>query len=49
MKRLFTLRLDIFLEYTENGSELACGQSFEIIEEVSFTGSERSLYLRGRR
>ncbi len=45
VKRLLASRLDIFPEYSELGFEEAFNYSFEIVEKVSVTGSERSLYL----
>ena len=45
VKRLLASRLDIFPEYYELGFEEAFNYSFEIVEKVSVTGSERSLYL----
>lgn len=49
VKRLLASRLDIFHEYTELGFEEAFNHSFEIVEKVSVTSSERSLYLMKHR
>ena len=49
VRRLLASRLDIFPEYTELGFESAFHNSFEILEKVSVTSSERSLYLMRRR
>lgn len=49
VKRLLASRLDIFPEYTELGFEAAFTHSFELVDKVSVTGSERSLYLMRRR
>lgn len=49
VKRLLASRVDIFSEDIKRGFEADFCQLFEIVEKISVTGSERSLYLMRQR
>jgi len=49
VQRLLSTREDIFPDYTQRAFERAFGRHFDIQESVTIEGSERTLYLMGKR